>query len=170
MYILAVIEPASRRIRILGVTAHPTAAWVEQAARNLVMDLQDAGSTARYLIRERDCTYPAAFDTILADAGIEVVPSGVQMPDGRDHPAVGADLPPRAVGPHVDLEPAAPPVCARRIRDVSTTSTVPTRASPTHGRSSRYPNRSPTRTTPPGLATRRPNRLGGVLREYEHAA
>jgi transposase len=35
MYILTMIEHASRRIRVLGVTAHPTAAWVGQAARNL---------------------------------------------------------------------------------------------------------------------------------------
>jgi putative transposase len=80
MYILAVIEHASRRIRILGVTAHPTAAWVAQAARNLVMDLQDAGSNVRYLIRDRDGKYPAMFDTVLAEAGITVVRSGVQMP------------------------------------------------------------------------------------------
>jgi transposase InsO family protein len=80
LYILAVIEHASRRIRILGATGHPTAAWVSQAARNLVMDLQDAGSTARYLIRDRDGKYSAQFDAILSDSGITVVRSGVRMP------------------------------------------------------------------------------------------
>jgi transposase InsO family protein len=80
LYILAVIEHSTRRIRILGATAHPTAAWVTQAARNLAMDLHDAGSTARYLIRDRDGKYPALFDAILADAGITVVLSGVRAP------------------------------------------------------------------------------------------
>jgi putative transposase len=80
LYVLAVIEHASRRIRVLGATAHPRAAWVTQAARNLVMDLQDAGSNARYLIRDRDGKYPALFDEILADTGITVVRSGVQVP------------------------------------------------------------------------------------------
>ena len=80
LYVLAVIEHATRRIRILGATPHPTASWVAQAARNLVMDLQDAGSRARFLIRDRDGKFPGLFDDVLTDAGIEIVLSGVQMP------------------------------------------------------------------------------------------
>ena len=80
MFVLAVIEHATRRIRILGATAHPTASWVTQAARNLVMDLQDAGSAARYLIRDRDGKFPAVFDAVLADAGIQIVLTGVRAP------------------------------------------------------------------------------------------
>ncbi|MET7427286.1 integrase [Dactylosporangium sp. NPDC005555] len=80
MYVLAVIENASRRVRILGTTAHPTAAWVTQTARNPVMDPEDAGRRVRYLIRDRDGKYPALFDAVLAEAAIAVVLSGVRMP------------------------------------------------------------------------------------------
>jgi hypothetical protein len=80
MYVLAVIEHASRRIRILGATAHSTARWGAQATRNLVMDLEDAGCWARFLIRDRDGKFPELVDAILADAAIAVVLSGVRMP------------------------------------------------------------------------------------------
>jgi hypothetical protein len=80
LYVFAVIEHANRRIRILGATAHPTVSWVVQAARNLVMDLEDAGCRARYLIRDRGGKFPQLFDDVLKDAGIEVVLSGVRMP------------------------------------------------------------------------------------------
>jgi transposase len=80
LYILAVIEHATRRVRILGATAHPTAAWVTQTARNLLMDLEDTGRQIKYLIRDRDGKYPAMFDQFLADAGITVVLSGVRIP------------------------------------------------------------------------------------------
>ena len=80
LHVLAVTEHATRRIPILGATPHPTASWVAQVARNLVMDLEDAGSRARFLIRDRDGKFPSLFDAILAEAGVEVVLSGVQMP------------------------------------------------------------------------------------------
>ncbi|ONI91395.1 integrase [Saccharothrix sp. ALI-22-I] len=80
LHVLAVIEHAGRRIRVLGATANPTASWVTQAARNLVMDLDDAGSPARFLIRDRDGKFPALFDAVLADGGIQVVLSGVRIP------------------------------------------------------------------------------------------
>jgi hypothetical protein len=44
------------------------------------MDLEDAGSRARFLIRDRDGKFPGLFDTVLTDTGIETVLSGVQMP------------------------------------------------------------------------------------------
>ena len=80
LFVLAAIEHGTRRIRVLGATPHPTASWVVQAARNLVMDLEDADCRARFLIRDRDGKYPALFDAVLKDAGVEVVLSGVQMP------------------------------------------------------------------------------------------
>lgn len=79
-YILAVIEHASRRIRVLGTTGHPTATWVTQAIRNLLMDLQDAGCQARFLIRDRDGKLPALMDEILTDAAIQTVLAGIRMP------------------------------------------------------------------------------------------
>jgi hypothetical protein len=75
-----IIEHATRRVRILGVTAHPSTAWVNQTARNQVMDLEDTGSQVTYLIRDRDGTYPALFDSVLADAAIAVVLSGIRVP------------------------------------------------------------------------------------------
>jgi putative transposase len=80
MFVLAVIEHHTRRIRVLGATAHPCASWVTQAARNLVMDLQDAGCRARLLIRDRDGKFPELFDAVVTDAGIEVVLTGARMP------------------------------------------------------------------------------------------
>jgi transposase InsO family protein len=79
-YVLAVIEHASRRIRILGVTLHPTGEWTAQQARNLIMDLGEQAHRVKFMIRDRGSNYTAAFDAVLADAGIRTVLCNVQTP------------------------------------------------------------------------------------------
>ena len=71
-YVLAVIEHATRRIRILGVTLHPTGEWTAQQARNLLMDLGGQAARMKFMIRDRGSNF-TAFDAVLADAGIRTV-------------------------------------------------------------------------------------------------
>jgi hypothetical protein len=79
-YVLAVIEHASRRIRILGVTPHPTGEWTAQQARNLLMDLGEQAHRVKFMIRDRGSNFTAAFDAALAGAGIRTVPCNVATP------------------------------------------------------------------------------------------
>ena len=74
------IEHATRRIRILGITQHPTGAWTAQQARNLLMDLGDQTHRVRFMIRDRGSNFTAAFDAVLADAGIRTVVCSVRAP------------------------------------------------------------------------------------------
>jgi putative transposase len=79
-HVLAVIEHATRRIRILGVTLHPTGEWTTQQARNLIMDLGGQAERMKFMIRDRDSNFTAAFDAVLADAGIRTVLCNVRTP------------------------------------------------------------------------------------------
>jgi putative transposase len=79
-HVLAVIEHATRRIRILGVTLHPTGEWATQQARNLLMDRGGQADRVKFMIRDRGSNFTAAFDAVLADAGIRTVLSNVRTP------------------------------------------------------------------------------------------
>ena len=79
-YVLAVIEHASRRIRILGVTLHPTGDWTAQQARNLIMDLGEQAHRVKFMIRDRGSNFTSAFDAVLADAGIRTVLCNIRTP------------------------------------------------------------------------------------------
>ena len=79
-YFLAVIDHATRRIRILGLTLHPTGEWTAQPARNLIMDLGDQAGRVKFMIRNRGSNFTTAFDAVLADAGIRTVLCNIQTP------------------------------------------------------------------------------------------
>jgi transposase len=61
VYVLAAIEHVTRRVRILGATEHPVESWVVQQARNLLMDLEDAGTRVKFVLHDRDASFTAAF-------------------------------------------------------------------------------------------------------------
>jgi transposase InsO family protein len=72
-YVLLVIELATRRVAICGITTNPNEAWMLQMARNLI----DSGSGAllgkRHLIVDRDTKYSSAFRAFLAREGVDVI-------------------------------------------------------------------------------------------------
>jgi putative transposase len=73
LYVLFVLEVESRCVHILGVTANPDGPWTVQQGRNLLLELGDRAAVFRYLVRDRAGQFSAAFDTVLADAGITVL-------------------------------------------------------------------------------------------------
>lgn len=170
-YVFAVIEHATQARPDPGRHRAPQRAqWIVQLGRHLVTALQDAGSRARFLIRDRDSKFTQAFDAVLANAGLEVVTSGVRMP--RMNSLMGRWI----------------QTCRRELLD-RTSIWNQSRLLPALREFESFyngyrPHRAlgqaaplrplPGPTTEPGqithLEVHRQDRLGGTLHEYQHAA
>ena len=82
--VLCFLELGSRRVHLSGCTATPDAAWVTQQARPFTWHLQDGDPGAvRFLIHDRDGTFPGSFDTVCHAEGIAVIRTPVRAPNAQ---------------------------------------------------------------------------------------
>lgn len=82
---MAFIEHGTRRLHITGVTAHPTAQWAVQQARNIAAALSERGAGPRFLLRDRDSKYTDAFDAVFTAEDTEVLLSTPRAPRRNAH-------------------------------------------------------------------------------------
>jgi putative transposase len=83
LYVLFFIELDTRRVHLAGATANPSATWVTQQARNLMLRLEEQGHRARFLIRDRDAKFCRTFDDVFRSEGADVVLTPVQAPNAN---------------------------------------------------------------------------------------
>jgi putative transposase len=76
LFAFVIIEHASRRVVHVGVTRHPTDAWVAQQLR----EATPFGTGPRFLIRDHDHKYGAQFARVAAGSRIEVLRTPIQAP------------------------------------------------------------------------------------------
>ena len=83
LYVLFFIELGSRRVHLAGCTAHPSAPWVIQRARQLTWTLANRAEPLRFLIRDRDQKFTGGFDEVFRSDGIEIVRTPFRAPQAN---------------------------------------------------------------------------------------
>jgi putative transposase len=78
--VLFFIEHGTRRVHLAGITAQPAGAWVTQQARNLLMNPEGQAGGLKFLIRDRDAKFTAAFDAVFTAMGVRIIKAPVQAP------------------------------------------------------------------------------------------
>jgi transposase InsO family protein len=79
LYVLVVMEHASRRLIHLNVTAHPTAAWTLQQLREAI----PSDHTYRFILHDHDAIFSNGFDESLVNLGLEIITTPVRSPQAN---------------------------------------------------------------------------------------